>query len=63
VLLQALALCMTAVDAHGHVSREQFIEIATAEQLMAPGSDAEMLRHVRHTQPSWFNDQSLLPWA
>lgn len=60
---QTLAQCMSAVDAHGHVTCEQFVEIVTAEALMAPGSDAEMLRQLRHEKPSWFSDQSLLPWA
>lgn len=41
-----LGTVFTAIDCHGHVSRDQFGDIVVAEELRDPAADAEMLRHV-----------------
>lgn len=54
--VQELGKCLTAVDAHGHVSQEQFVEIVAAEQLIDPDSDAHLLMHLAHARPNWWSD-------
>ena len=41
-----LGTMFTAIDCHGHVSRDQFGDILVAEELRDPSADAELLRHV-----------------
>jgi hypothetical protein len=51
-----LGTMFTAIDCHGHVTREQFGDIVVAEELRDPAADAELLRHLSHTRPSWWTD-------
>lgn len=51
-----LGLVLSAMDCHGHVTREQFIDIVQAEALRTPDSDAEHLRHLSHSRPSWWSE-------
>ena len=41
-----LGTVFSAIDCHGHVSREQFADILIAEELRDPSADAELLRHL-----------------
>jgi len=34
----------------------QFVDIVQAEQICDPACDAEVLRHLAHSRPSWWSD-------
>lgn len=51
-----LGTVFSAIDCHGHVSREQFADILIAEELRDPSADAELLRHLAHQRPNWWTE-------
>ncbi|GBF98586.1 hypothetical protein Rsub_11311 [Raphidocelis subcapitata] len=51
-----LGTVFSAIDCHGHVTREQFADILVAEELRDPTADAELLRHLSHARPNWWTD-------
>jgi hypothetical protein len=43
-----------ALDIHGRVSREQFLDAVVAEGLGTSGTDATFLRHLHAGRPAWW---------
>lgn len=51
-----LGLVLSCMDCHGHITKDQFADIVQAEELRTPDSDAEVLRHLKHSRPSWWSE-------
>jgi hypothetical protein len=51
-----MELVFSCMDSHGYLTPEQFVDIVKAERLSDPHADAEILRHTKHTRPSWWTD-------